>query len=231
MDPRHAHPLLETLVRLDQGTIALSEVDRQDLEPVHALCPECARRLAESPERQRRQAERDDGVEAIENAWLETPEMRSRLEGDRNCAKVEVETLLDLDPEDRLAKVQNAYKYYRTPAFVERMIEQARIWIHHDCKEALALLALAEAALPRIRRETYGERYPHRLALRVLARQGNALRVLGDLRAAEAKLKEVGRRLIRLPTGDRARALAPRALPAAREVRVARYSFSHSPSL
>lgn len=203
MDPREAHPLLDALFRVDRGMLPLSTLDEHDREHLHALCPECARQWAEFPERWRQRFEEVDGVEAAENAWLQTPEMQTLLEGERNAARAQVEQLLNLDPEERLGKVKRAYKQYRTPAFVERVIVEAKVWIRHDANESLALLTLAEVALPRIR-SRYGERYLHRLGLRLLAHQGNALRVLGDLRAAGARFKEVGRRLTRIPTGDRA---------------------------
>jgi len=117
--------------------------------------------------------------------------MQARLAGDRRIAEREVERLLNLDPAERRETVERAYKRYRTPAFVERMIEQARVFLPHDHHESLALLAVAERQVPRISRHVYGHALIQRLSLRLLAHQANAHRVAGDLRAAEARFAEI----------------------------------------
>jgi len=202
MDPRDAHPSIETLIRANRGEIPLAVVEEEEREHLHALCPACAAFWEEFEEMRRRRAAERDSAAASEEIAPQSREMETLLAGDRRIAEREVEEVLDMEPEDREAKVTNAYKRFRTPAFVERMIEEARTWVWHDCGEALALLALAEARLPKIRREIYGEGLVHRVTLRLLAHQGNALRVAGELRAAEEKFAAVAEKLCYEPVED-----------------------------
>jgi len=202
MDTRAAHPSIETLIRANRGEVPLAVVDEEEREHLHALCPDCARFWQEFKKRRRRQAAERAAAAASEATGPLSRQMEALLAGDRRVAEREVEDVLDMDAEDREAKVTNAYKRFRTPAFVDRMIEEARTWVRHDCDEALALLALAEARLPKIRRKVYGEGLVHRVKLRLLAHQGNALRVAGELHAADEKFAAVAEKLRYEPIED-----------------------------
>jgi tetratricopeptide (TPR) repeat protein len=198
---RHQGPSPNDLVRLHLGALPVEVVAERERAHLHALCPDCARIRREVLKLRRRQAARD-ALAAARRPRLEALALEARLAGDREIAEKEVEHLENLLPADRRAAVQRARTRYRTPAFVERLIERSQVWLRHDCKEALALLELAEARLPRIPRTTYGERAVRRVVLRVLAHQGNTLRVAGDLRAAEAKYGEVRGALSAEPLDD-----------------------------
>lgn len=196
MDPRHPHPSTETLVRLYRREIPLAEVEQQEIEHLDAVCPEWARIWQELLEWRRRRAAEVDLAAAAEKARLASREMKARLAGDRNVAEKEVERLLAVeDPEERAEMVQRAYKRYRTPAFIERMVGEARTWLRHDWRESLALLAIAEAQLPRISREIYGERLVELATLRVMAHQANTLRSAGELPEAEKRFRAIRERL------------------------------------
>lgn len=201
MDPRDAHPLLESLLAFDQGEVALSALDAEELRHLHGLCPECSRSWPAVQELLSRRAAEHQAASPAKA----TPERRAfemRLEADRRVAEREVEELTNLSRDERAEKVRRARKRYRTPAFVERMIEEARRWVRYDCGEALALLAIAETRIPTIRRGVYGEPMVRRVALRLLAHQANTHRVLGDLPAADAKFAVIRGRLANEPMDE-----------------------------
>ncbi len=201
MAPPSAHPSLDSLVLRDQGEIPLSVVDEEELAHLHALCPECRRRWPAVADLLSQRAT-TEGAAAASKARLQSRALQARLEADRRIAEREVEKLLNLDRGERAEAVKRAWKRYRTPAFVERMVEEARVWVRHDCEEALALLAIAEQQVPKIRRELYGDDLIRRAALRVRAHQANTHRVQGDLAAADVRFGEVHERLAREPLDD-----------------------------
>ena len=203
MDSRDGHPKLETLVLLDEGEIPVTLLDEEELAHLHALCSHCRDRFPAVTELQSRRAAEDEAAAAA-RPHLERRAFEMRLEADRRQAEVEIEEFLDLDRGERAKTVRRARTRYRTPAFVDRMIEEARVWVRHDCGEALALLAIAEAQAPRIRTEIYGEPMARRVALRVLAHQANTHRVQGDLPVAEARFAEIHDRLAGEPLDDAA---------------------------
>lgn len=201
MDPRDDHRSIETLFRIDRGELPLSAAIDQELGHLHALCPEC-RRVYEEFQEVSRQIEARRGELPLGRAPAPTPELQALLAADRREAEKEVDRILDLTPQERNSKVLGAYKRFRTPAFVERMIEEARIWIRHDPREALELLELAEPRLAKIPTEIYGEALVRRVGLRLLAHKANCLRVAGDLPAAEARFERLHKLLSREPTED-----------------------------
>ena len=197
------HPSTEAQVRLYRDELGLDAVEAEEIEHLNAVCPECARTWQKFVELRRQQEAAAEPAAAAEQERLQTREMQARLDGDRRLAEQEVERLLAIeDAEERSETARRAYKHYRTPAFIERMIEQARTWLRLDHREALKLLAIAEDRLPRIRREIYGERLVHLATLRVLAHQANTLRFAGELPAAEAKFAEIRERLGREPVEE-----------------------------
>lgn len=205
MDRPHEHPPTADLVRLHRRELPLAVVEEQEIASLNSICPDCARIREEFLKRRSEIAAAADPAAEAERARLESLAMQTRLEADRRIAEIEVERLLNLDREERteaVKAIQRARKRYRTPAFVERLIVVSRVWLRHDCGEALWLLDIAEGQVPRIPRAIYGDRLVDSVALRVLAHQGNTLRVAGNLRASEEKYQEVRERLGGKPIDD-----------------------------
>lgn len=201
MEPPADHPSIEALVLPHRGQMSTAEASDRERDHLHAVCPECARIWQRFVELRRQEGERLDGA-AAERARLQSRAMQARLAGDRRIAEREVERLLNLDREERRATVERALKRYRTPAFVERVIEEARLYLRRNHREALALLELAELQVRKIPAHIYGAALVGRLSLRVRAHQANTLRVAGDLRAAEARFAEIAEELSSASTDD-----------------------------
>lgn len=201
MDPRDDHRSIETLFRIDRGELPLSAASEQELGHLHALCPECKRVVEEFGE-VLREIELRRGELPLGRPSVPSPELQALLASDRREAEKEVEWILGLARKERKAKVTGAYKRFKTPAFVDRMIEEARTWVRHDPREALELLDLAEARLPKIPTEIYGEAMVRRAGFRLLAHQANCLRVAGDLRAAAARFERLNKLQLGEPAED-----------------------------
>lgn len=201
MAARDDHRSIETLFRIDRGELPLSAAIEHELEHLHELCPEC-RRAHEEFQQVARQIESARSELPVGRAPAPSPQLQALLESDRREAEKEVEQILELDSETRYAKVRRAYKRFKTPAFVERMIEEARIWVRHDPHESLELLELAEFRLPKIPVEIYGEHMVHRVGFRLIAHQANCFRVAGDLPASEERFDRLHKLLLSEPTDD-----------------------------
>jgi len=202
MDARDQHSTIEILIQFVRGELPVGLLAEREREHLHALCPECAEAWEELTALMRREAAQTDYAAVFERALARAPEMERRLAADRGTAEEEVEELLGLDVEERAGKVQRAYRRFRTPAFVERMIAEARTWLRHDPKESLRLLAIAHGQVSKIDREPYPESLIHRARLRALAHRANVLRVMGKLREAEEAFAALRGLLRREPTED-----------------------------
>lgn len=90
-----------------------------------------------------------------------------------------------LPPEERRGKVSRAHKKYRGRAFIERVLAEAEEVAPRDPREALSL---ADAGLVACYEARHDE-YDPNLMVRAVALRGNAHRVLGHLKAADADLR------------------------------------------
>lgn len=195
------HPELELLLAADRGEVPKREVRLRHRRHRDALCRECGFRTSlfeavlrddlrtDPAARQRCYADVADGTVDLATAFaLDRPDVDSELEVLRTVAP------------RRLAERirRSAWPRFRSPLLVEAMIQEARARLHHDGRQALHWLAGARAVVVRAETEVNGrEGYaPIRdLRIRVRAHEGNALRVLGDLRAADAVFVAIRRRL------------------------------------
>ena len=98
-------------------------LDEEELAHLHALCSHCRDRFPAVTELQSRRAAEDEAAAAA-RPHLERRAFEMRLEADRRQAEVEIEEFLDLDRGERAKTVRRARTRYRTPAFVDRMIEE-----------------------------------------------------------------------------------------------------------
>lgn len=107
----------------------------------------------------------------------------SRIRGRRRRARANLKELLDLSPPARIERIEAADHRFCTDALAELLIEASREEVRRNPVEAEGLVALVPKILHRA-----GDLDSHwrlTLAIRAAAYQGNALRVAGDLSAAE----------------------------------------------
>ena len=94
--------------------------------------------------------------------------------------------LRQLDPAVRGEWVRLTRTRFRTPAQVEAFLEESRALLRTDPRAALAWLDLAQDVVFWLPARGYSQGVVAALALRTAALRANALRVAGDLRAADA---------------------------------------------
>lgn len=112
----------------------------------------------------------------------------------RRKARRDLRELLRVPPEERVEKIFSARSRYRSRAFAELLVEEARRRVKDDPRQARQLAGLVPEVLHWI---PGAEGRPWRLALEVLGRahQANALRVAGDLVAADRVFAALRREL------------------------------------
>jgi len=138
---------------------------------------------------------------AFSSASRRLEERAERLRSTRRQAREDLRRMLATPPERREEKIVQARTRYRSRAFCELLIEHCRERVRSDAGEAATLLELVGLALL----WTPGgleAGWAHTLAARAEAHRANALRVAGDLPAAERLFAEVRRRLARLPLDE-----------------------------
>lgn len=116
------------------------------------------------------------------------------LKRDRTRARKELAALLELPAGERLTAIRRSRRRYRSPAFAHLLVEDARTRVRRSPREALEVLDLVRPALELIPGALARE-WARALAVRAEAHRANALRVTGDLHAADRHFREVRRRL------------------------------------
>lgn len=203
MTASDAHLDAHVLLHVCDGVLPATIATESLLEHLRQVCPECAAAWAQFEEYRRSRAASLDYSEAFERASEEAQGRRRLLERDAARAAREVEELLDVrDRAERLGRVQRATRRFRSPAFVEAMIDAARGWLRHDPHEAVNLTAIAEHQAARIATWTYGEELAARCLARARAHHANALRAAGDLAAADRRFALLHKHLRSHPLTD-----------------------------
>jgi len=118
---------------------------------------------------------------------------------DRAEVERDLAALRSATPSGRVRNIRRASsRRFRSPLLVEALIEEGRGRLGYDGRDTLGWLAAARAVLTRAEAEVHG-RSGHAplgdLRLRIRAHEANALRVLGDLPAAERAFGELRRSL------------------------------------
>lgn len=128
-------------------------------------------------------------------------ELLSELRLERRLARKDLNILLDVPPSERGARIDIARSRFQSPALAEMLVEESRRRVRDDPGEAEELAALADRVL---HRSPGGPATPHGRALlaRALAHRANALRVGGDLAAADRWFATLQRDLDRRPLGN-----------------------------
>lgn len=116
------------------------------------------------------------------------------LKRDRTRARKELAALLELPAGERLTAIRRARRRFRSPAFAHLLVEDARTRVRRSPREALEVLDLVRPALELIPGALARE-WARALAVRAEAHRANALRVTGDLHAADRHFREVRHRL------------------------------------
>lgn len=116
------------------------------------------------------------------------------LKRDRTRARKELAALLALPAAERLGALRRSRQRFRSPAFAHLLLDDARTRVRHSPHEALAVLDLVWPTVERIPGALAYE-WARALAVRAEAHRANALRVTGDLHAADRHFREVRRRL------------------------------------
>jgi hypothetical protein len=203
MTGSEAHLDANLLLDVCDGVLPATIATESLLDHLRQVCPECAEEWARFEEYRRARAASHDYSDAFERASEEAERRQHLLQRDAGKAAREVEELLDIrDHAERSGRVERATRRFRSPAFVEAMIDAARGWLRHDPHEAVALMAIAERQAERIASWTYGEDLAARCLARARAHRGNALRVAGELAAADGRFSLLHKHLRRYPLAD-----------------------------
>lgn len=123
------------------------------------------------------------------------------LQDARRKARRDLRVLLRVPPAERSDKIFSARSRYRSRAFAELLVEESRHRAKDDPRQARELAAL----IPEIARWIPGaDVRPWRLGLEVMGRalEANALRVSGDLPAADRAFSELRHDLSRVDFDD-----------------------------
>ena len=177
----------------------VANLARRTLEHVVALCPECHRQWGQLRKLQPAYLACLDEIDVAEPLAAEPPlddldaspdaiaaheASSGELQRLHRQAHREMWTLLRLPRAQRAGKIRGAYRRFRSRLLAEMLIAECRTRVRNDPGEALAIAEL----VPLVLRWASGSHAPDwargLLALAVALR-GNALRIGGDLLAAE----------------------------------------------
>lgn len=134
-------------------------------------------------------------VAAEEAAWRESNRLRHR------ALEEKAELVNRTPPGKRLDKIARATRRFRSLALAEMLIEESRCYIRNAPAKARAIVEM----VPHVLAWTRERAAPHRadvLLARAEAHRANALRVEGDLPAAEKAFLDLRRALDRRPLAE-----------------------------
>jgi hypothetical protein len=186
MEP-HRHVSRKLLARALAGKLPEGAAAHLNLRRVAAECPDCAEALAVfaagARERSARRPELAARVyELARVGWLDAAAV---LPGLYRRARRDLRHLRKLPAEERANAVGRAWRSWRSPAHLEILLVEAREALRADPKEALTWLDAARAAAQALLPAGYSLALVQAWQLRLQAHRANALRVTGDLPAAD----------------------------------------------
>lgn len=175
------------------GTMPRDALVRSAVLGLRLTCSDCRQAFAELADFLRRRVGRDKAwtPRTWEAARLGLVDARQVLRSAYVTAAREMRQLRSLDPAHRLRKLRLTRSRFRTPAHVESFLEESRSLLRTDPSAALAWLDLAEFLVFWLPARGYSGGVVASLALRTDALRANALRVAGDLRAADAVFRRL----------------------------------------
>ncbi|MEM7052602.1 MAG: hypothetical protein AAF604_23260 [Acidobacteriota bacterium] len=187
---RDQHLTVFQLLQVYEGHRSPRELSDFVLRHLRALCPECDASFGQYTRalerRRQRLLQEADYRPAVEQATVHAAQLAARLAEDEARAPQEVAVLLKGPVGTWQRRIEKARTRYRSPAVVERLLEAARGTLRHQPADAFDYLDAARAVAERLNQELYGESLCSDLRVRIEAHRANALRVLGELRGADA---------------------------------------------
>ena len=201
------HVTVELLLMVARGELppeALAEIAE---EHVREVCPPCRREweAASDPGEARRPGRvphaphpplPDLAADDHAATLASQPECRRRLSAirrERRRASRALDALLALPPEEWPARVAASLGAFHTRAFAELLLHESRERVRAEPALAGRLAELVPEVLRRL--PTTAESWPLALAVRAEAHRANALRVAGDLPAADRAFTALRQRI------------------------------------
>lgn len=168
------------------------------LRHLEELCPVCREEIAAWSEE--RGTPTDRGVyEVLSEALLSSLKVELKwLAALRPQAENEFRELMRLKSRDRRLKVERAIKRFRNPLLIDLLLERSRELVSIDLLEAQEVAELAQEVALRLP-DRYGADVLQSSLARAKAYRANAMRVSGDLRAADRAFAEILDHLDLLP--------------------------------
>lgn len=177
---------------------------------VKELCPKCREALEavqDAPARPGRLPATATGtgpeqyLAAIDAAGRRVGERLGAIEEERRRARRDLSTLRALPPEERQSRIRSARSRFRSRALAELLVEASRETARNDPAEAVDLAGLVPVVLARVTCPIDRAAAPSLVVL-ALAQRANALRIAGELPAADRVFAEVRERLAAKPLDD-----------------------------
>lgn len=195
------HLSLDVAAMVLEGELPPRVLVRILYDHIKELCPDCRRALEAvqgMPASARRADAVADGSEryyaALDGVGRRLGERLRSVEVERRRARRDLAELRALPADQRELRIANARTRFRSRHLAELLIEASRETVRVDAAEAIALADLVPLVLARLVGATEHAAAPA-LAIRGLAYRANALRVGGDLPAADRTLATVRERL------------------------------------
>lgn len=195
------HLSLDVATMVLEGELPPRVLVRILYDHIKELCPKCRQALEAvqgMPVRARRPPPAAEGPEhyhaAIEGVGRQLGERLRAAEAERRRARRDLAALRALPADQRERRIANARTRFRSRHLAELLIEASRQTVRQDAEEAMALAELVPLVLARLVGAGEQAAAPA-LAIRALAHRANALRVGGDVPAADRSFAAVRDRL------------------------------------
>lgn len=183
---QHLTPQL--LEQLQSNQPIAAEAMQRLLQHLSDLCPDCRSVLANA--QQKKLAEQHSHLEEVfDFALTRTVDVSSWVEKQKNSADRDCNELLGLASSVREARIDRAIKRFRNPFLVDLLIEESRARLNSAPSSALDLAECAYQVALRLPHNVMGDTWAMTCVARANAYRGNALRVLGELKAAQMPLE------------------------------------------
>jgi tetratricopeptide (TPR) repeat protein len=140
-------------------------------------------------------------VGSLDKLDTEAADWARRVRAEKKRARADLRALRRLPQEARAERIRSARSRFRSRAFAELLLAEARRLCRAEPLEAAALAELVPVALLWIP-GAEGQLWSRTVALRASAWRANALRVAGQLRQADAALALLRAELARRPVED-----------------------------
>lgn len=214
------HLDLDLLQGVLDGDLPPKALLRRLLDHLGELCPECGQAVA-ALQRGREVQEEEAGkppapeqsgngggeqavttlpdprfVGALDRVQRTAADWTRKVRQEQRRARADLRELRRLPREARAERVENARSRFRSRALADLLVEESRRVVREDPAEAQSLAALVEVVLlwtP----GAFGEDWARELVLRARAWEANAIRVAGELRAADRRFGELRAHLAR----------------------------------